>query len=351
MTNVNRPLLLSPAGKDYIWGGRRLKDDFGKDIDLTPLAETWECSTHPDGISIAAVDPTFGTADVDGQAISAEDSVGQKSAIPLTDLVQQHPEILGTHPQKTEDGGLPILVKFIDAADKLSVQVHPSDEYAKAHENGSLGKTEMWYVIDAAPGAQLVYGFSEDMSGEKLERALASGTIEKYLQYVPVQRGDVFFIQPGTVHAIGAGILLAEIQESSNLTYRLYDYDRLGKDGKPRELHVAKALDVVNRRASTEPRQPLRVLRYQPGYASEFLCRCKYFQVERVLLNTSRIRPMAPYRTGSTSFEVLLCIDGCGTIFRNDGSFPFFKGDCIFVPANSTEMCIHGQAEMLRIRC
>lgn len=347
MSNVNRPFLLSPAGKDYIWGGRRLKDDFGKDIDLTPLAETWECSTHHDGISRVA----------DIAASNASDwpvEEGVQSAcepLLLTDLVRKHPEILGTHPQTTEDGGLPILVKFIDAADRLSVQVHPSDAYAKAHENGSLGKTEMWYVMDAEPGAQLVYGFSEDMGDGKLEKALAAGTIEKYLQYVPVQRGDVFLIEPGTVHAIGAGILLAEIQESSNLTYRLYDYGRIGKDGKLRELHVEKALQVVNRKASTEPRQPLRVLRYQPGYASEFLCRCQYFQVERLLLNTSRIRPMAPFCTGTTSFEVLLCIDGCGTIFWENNHLPFFKGDCIFIPANSVKMRIHGQAEMLWIRC
>lgn len=347
MSNINRPLLLSPAGKDYIWGGRRLKDDFGKDIDLTPLAETWECSTHPDGISKVA---GTSVSDATGCLIGENEQPFDKPLF-LTDLIRRHPELLGTHPQVTEDGGLPILVKFIDAADRLSVQVHPSDEYAKAHENGSLGKIEMWYVIDADPGVQLVYGFSEDMGDGKLEKALAAGTIEKYLQYVPVQPGDVFFIEPGTVHAIGAGILLAEIQESSNLTYRLYDYGRPGKDGKPRELHVEKALQVVNRKASTEPRQPLRVLRYQPGYASEFLCRCRYFQVERVLLNTERIRPMAPYRTGSTSFEVLLCIDGCGTFFWEDEHLPFFKGDCIFVPADSVNMHIHGQAELLRIRC
>lgn len=320
-----KPFLLSPSGKDYIWGGRRLKDDFCKNIDLTPLAESWECSIHPDGPSYDAV-------------------TGQK----LSDILREHPEYLGSHPSD----GLPILVKLIDAAKKLSVQVHPSDEYAKEYEGGQLGKTEMWYVIDADPGAKLVYGFNSDVNEGMLRTALENGTIEKYLQFVPVHPGDVFFIEAGTVHAIGEGILLAEIQESSNLTYRLYDYGRLGKDGKLRELHIDKALQVVNIKSSSEPRQPMRVLKYKPGFASEFLSRCKYFQVERVLLNTERVHTMADYQTGSTSFEVLLCINGCGVINEADGDhINFFKGDCIFVPANSIQMKLHGKAEFLKIGC
>lgn len=321
----NKPFLLKPSGKDYIWGGHRLKDDFCKDIDLYPLAETWECSTHPDGPSYA----------------------GDKK---LIDVLHEHPEYLGTHPSIKD--GLPILVKFIDAANKLSVQVHPSDEYAREYENGQLGKTEMWYVIDADPGAKLVYGFNRDVNEEMLRRALKSGSVEKYLQFVPVHPGDVFFIKSGTVHAIGAGILLAEIQESSNLTYRLYDYERHGKDGKPRELHIDKAMKVVNMKSSSEPRQPMRVLKYKPGYASEFLSRCKYFQVERVLLNTERVHDMADFKTGSTTFEVLLCINGCGVINEADGdSISFFKGDCIFVPADSIDLKLHGKAELLKIGC
>lgn len=321
----NKPFLLKPSGKDYIWGGHRLKDDFCKDINLDPLAETWECSTHPDG-------PSF---------------VDDKK---LIDILREHPEYLGTHPSM--ENGLPILVKFIDAANKLSIQVHPSDEYAKEYENGQLGKTEMWYVIDADPEAKLVYGFNCNVNEGMLRRALKNGTIEKYLQFVPVHPGDVFFIESGTVHAIGAGILLAEIQESSNLTYRLYDYGRLGKDGKPRELHIDKAMKVINMKSSSEPRQPIRVLKYKPGYASEFLSRCKYFQIERVLLNTERVHAMADFKTGSTTFEVLLCINGCGVINEADGgSISFFKGDCIFVPADSIDLKLHGKAELLKIGC
>ena len=176
-------------------------------------------------------------------------------------------------------GELPILIKLIDAKKDLSVQVHPSDAYARENENGQLGKTEMWYVLDAKKDAKLIYGLYHDVTKEQLRRSIEDGTVEKYLQKVPVKKNDLFYIEAGTIHAIGAGVLVAEIQESSNLTYRLYDYDRVGKDGKKRELHIDKALETADLNASAEPRQPLRVLKYRRGCASELLCRCKYFEV------------------------------------------------------------------------
>ena len=147
----------------------------------------------------------------------------------------------------------------------------------------------------------------------------AKGTVMKYLQKVPIHKDDLFFIPAGTIHAIGAGALVAEIQESSNLTYRLYDYDRIGKDGKKRELHIDKALDVADLHGSAEPRQPLRVLKYRPGMASELLIRCKYFEVYRMLINTER-RQTVHYRADRMAFRVLLCMDGCGTISYDEGS-------------------------------
>ncbi len=324
-----RPFLLKPAGKDYLWGGSRLRDDFSKELDLTPLAETWECSTHPDGPSLVAG--------------------GEHAGKRLSEVLKEHPEYAGTHPKT--DGGLPILIKFIDARKDLSVQVHPDDEYAAVHEHGSLGKTEMWYVLDAAKDAHLVYGFYQDISREKLERSLREGTVERYLQKVKVHKDDLFYIEPGTVHAIGAGVLIAEIQESSNLTYRMYDYGRLDKNGRPRELHVSRALDVANLRGSRTPRQPMRVLKYRKGCATELLCRCKYFQVERQLINTERCREMADFRTDSNSFQVLLCIGGCGTLFGGGEMLHFFKGDCIFVPADSAALKLHGRAQFLKVRC
>ncbi len=324
-----RPFLLKPAGKDYLWGGHRLKDDFSKEIDMEPLAETWECSTHPDGPSMVAS--------------------GAHKGMLLTEVLKEHPEYMGTHPKT--DGGLPILIKFIDAKQDLSVQVHPDDEYAKKYEHGSLGKTEMWYVLDATKDARLVYGFYHDISKEKLKKSLEEGTVERYLQKVKVKKDDLFYIEAGTVHAIGAGILIAEIQECSNITYRMYDYNRMDKDGKPRTLHIERALEVANRIGTQTPRQPMRVLRYQKGCASELLCRCKYFQVERQLINTEKCREMADFQTDGNSFQVLLCVDGCGTLFGEGEMIHFFKGDCIFVPADSMPLKLHGRAQMLKVRC
>ena len=324
------PFLLRPAAKDYLWGGRRLNDDFGKDIPLSPLAETWECSTHPDGPSTVASGPMAGRT--------------------LSALLRQAPGLLGARPGP--DGGLPILIKFIDAARDLSVQVHPDDAYAREHENVPNGKTELWYVLDAAPGASLIYGFSRDMTARAVRRAVEQGTVERCLQRVPVHKDDVFFIPAGTVHAIGAGALIAEIQQSSNLTYRMYDYGRTDRSGRRRPLHLDKALAVADLHARPLPRQPLRVLRYRPGCASELLCRCRYFQVERLLINTARCRSMARLAAEPDRFAVLLCVDGCGTLFWGQGSaLRFCKGDCVFVPAGAPPLHLHGQAVLLRVTC
>ena len=231
----------------------------------------------------------------------------------------------------------------------LSVQVHPTDAYAQERENGQLGKTEMWYVLDVSKDAKLVYGLKRERTEQQMREAIAKGTLMKDLQWVPVKKDDLFFIEAGTIHAIGAGALVAEIQENSNLTYRLYDYDRVGKDGKKRELHVDKALQVANLKGSAEPRQPLRVLKYRQGLAYELLTRCKYFEVYRMIVNTER-RQKVHYRADEIAFRVLLCVNGCGTISYEGGNLPFYKGDCIFVPADSEVLTIHGQAQFLDVR-
>lgn len=323
----NKPLMLRPSGKDYLWGGRRLNDEFEKNIDMAPLAETWECSTHPDG-------PSYVVG-------------GAFDRMELTDVLKYHPEYLGVrHKGKS---ALPILIKFIDAKNDLSVQVHPSDEYAKEHENGQMGKSEMWYVLDAGKNASLIYGLNRPCTKDEIKQAINSGTFMKHLQKVPVKKNDLFFIEAGTIHAIGAGVLVAEIQESSNLTYRLFDYDRVDKNGNQRELHIDKALEVANLNSSAEPRQPLRVLKYRQGTASELLCRCKYFEVYRMLINTQR-RQKVFYEADELAFRVLLCVDGCGTIDYDGGQMFFYKGDCIFVPADSVVLSIHGQAQFLDVR-
>ena len=325
---MNKPFLLSPSAKDYIWGGRRLNDEFAKGIDMMPLAETWECSTHPNGPSFVAS--------------------GNNKGMSLASVIEQNPSLLG---KKYEGlGELPILIKFIDAKSDLSVQVHPTDEYARDNENGQLGKTEMWYVLDAAKDARLVYGLSHNMTKTRISKAIENGTIENYLQFVPVNKDDVFFIEAGTIHAICAGCLIAEIQENSNLTYRLFDYDRIDFNGSKRTLHIDKALDVAYLNSMSEPKQPLRVLKYEQGVARELLSRCKYFEVYRMIVNTER-RQKVVYRADEMSFCVLLCINGCGAISFGNDSLEVFKGDCIFVPADSEEIKLHGQMQFLDVRC
>lgn len=323
---MNYPFILQPSGKDYLWGGQRLNTEFEKQIDLDPLAETWECSTHPDGPSIVK------TGGFKGQTLSK--------------VISDNPQFLGA--RHSEDKALPILIKFIDAKSDLSVQVHPDDEYAFVYEGGQLGKTEMWYVLDAAKDARLVYGLKKDCTKEQIRESIEKGKLSNLLQSVKVNKDDLFFIEAGTIHAIGAGCLIAEIQENSNLTYRLYDYDRVGKDGKKRELHIDKSLKVANLKSSSEPKQPLRVLKYRPGVAKELLSRCKYFEVYRMLVNTER-RQSVTYSSDNLSFRVLLCIKGCGVLKFEDQSLEFFKGDCIFVPADSVEIKIHGHAHFLDI--
>ena len=324
---MNKPFLLKSAAKNYLWVGSRLNDEFNLAVPVYPLAEAWMCSTHPDGVSRLLTGET------------------------LAEVLARHPEFLGTHALQLTGGKaeLPVLVKLIDAKKDLSVQVHPDDAYAARVER-ERGKTEMWYVLSAHKEAKLIYGFREDMDARKVRNAVADGSIGCYLNYVPVRKDDVFLIEPGTVHAIGEGCLIAEIQESSNITYRLYDYDRTDSFGKRRPLHLEKALEVANLTSSAAPRQPMRVLNYRNGSASELLAQCKYFQVKRLLLNTEN-RKLAAFQTGANSFHALLCVEGCGLLYGEEVTIPFFKGDCIFVPSCSIPLMLHGRAQVLNISC
>ena len=317
---------LNPAFKDYLWGGTKLKEKYGKKTDMDPVAESWELSVHPDGPSIVAS--------------------GEYEGLSFPEYLEKKGKsVLGTKGNTFEF--FPILIKFIDAKQPLSIQVHHDNEYALRVEH-EYGKTEMWYVLDATKNATLIYGLKRDITKEELLKAIKDNTLTKYLQYVPVKKGDVFFIEPGTIHAINAGALIVEIQESSNLTYRLYDYNRIDKNGKKRDLHIQKALNVARLTKAIEPSQPMRVLKYEQGKASELLCRSKYFEVYRMIINTER-RQTVTYSTDDLSFKVLLCVQGCGTISYGNESMPFYKGDCIFVPANCKLLTIHGQAQFLDV--
>ena len=318
-------LRLQPCGKDYLWGGTRLRDEYGKRIGLTPLAETWECSVHPDGSSVIA------TGEFKGQT--------------LAEVLKRHPEYLGT---KVQNGELPVLVKFIDAKKDLSVQVHPDDEYAQEHE-GDNGKTEMWYVIDAEEGASLIYGFQHKVTEEILRKAVENGTLDKHLQKVEVHKGDTYFVPAGTVHGIGAGILIAEIQESSNVTYRVYDYDRVDKNGKKRELSFDKAVQVMDMNVAPDVKQNPRLVKHYPGCSRELLCRCKYFETERIQVSKG-----FSFSVREESFQVLMCLDGYGQVETMDAEqkpMRFSKGETMFLPAGIGRCLVVGDATVLKIRC
>lgn len=316
---MNKPLLMRPTGKDYLWGGQRLNTDFGKNIDLSPLAETWECSTHPDG-------PSFVVG-------------GKFDGRSLADVIKEFPEYMGTkHKGETE---LPILIKFIDAKKDLSVQVHPDDDYAFEHENGQNGKTEMWYVLDATEDAKLVYGLNQDCTEEMMREAIEKGTLSNYLQTVPVDKGDLFFIEAGTIHAIGAGCLIAEIQENSNLTYRLYDYNRVDDKGNKRELHVDKAMAVSNLKHSTKPEK-------SAGTDNLLTC-CRYFEVYKTSVKSENGQTVT-LRADKAGYRVLLCIEGGGTMTYDDENVNISKGDCVFIPADSVMISVHGDAQFLDVR-
>lgn len=208
-------LKLKPSCKDYIWGGSRLKKEYGIGYDGEVLAEAWELSCHPDGPSYIVNSRYAG-----------------KTLQQYID--EEGKEVLGTHCRRFRD--FPILTKFIDAKDNLSIQVHPDNRYALKNE-GQYGKTEMWYVMDAGKDAFLYYGFKKEISREEFARRIQEDTLLEVLNAVPVQKGDVLFIESGTIHAIGKNILIAEIQQNSNITYRVYDYGRVGKDEKKRPAH------------------------------------------------------------------------------------------------------------------
>ncbi|MDE6005720.1 MAG: class I mannose-6-phosphate isomerase [Oscillospiraceae bacterium] len=312
-------LKLSPAGKDYLWGGTRLKTEYHKKFDFSPLAETWECSVHPDGASTVLN--------------------GEHAGMTLDKIIARYPEYLG----KKYDY-FPILVKFIDAEKDLSIQVHPDDNYARFHENQN-GKTEMWYVMDATENAFLIHGFEKNFTKQEVKQAIENHEIMKYLHKVPVQKGDVIYIPAGTVHAIGKGILIAEIQENSNITYRVYDYDRLDKNGNRRELHIEKALEVMHCAPAPEIIFDKNFFK-NSDYEIETLCNCNYFKIKKIM-----IKKYFNFFVTTDSFQVLLCLDGISKIIHEQEIIKIKKGDCVFLPAGLGNCKIQGNAELLKIKC
>ncbi|MBQ6252839.1 type I phosphomannose isomerase catalytic subunit [Ruminococcus sp.] len=312
-----RPFYLKAPVKDYIWGGTKLRELFGKEGG-DRLAESWELSCHPDGECYIMG--------------------GEFDGMKLSDFVNEHPEAVSSG-FKSGDS-FPVLVKLIDAKNDLSVQVHPDDEYAHKYENDN-GKTEMWYVIDAAPGSELVYGFSEELSKDEFRKAIEDNTLMEKLRRVPVKQGDVFFIEPGTLHAIGKGILIAEIQQSSNVTYRVYDYGRLGADGKPRPLHIEKALEVTNTKP-LDPERPVYGLELD-GVVTQLLADCQYFNVNRHRL----IKELELYADKNSFAHVLMIGGSGGELVADNYRLELTMGSSVFVPAGTGAFAIKGNCDVI----
>ena len=296
---------LKPACKDYVWGGRRLVDEFG--IDGGEIcAEAWMLSAHPDGAS-TIVNGSF---------------AGQT----LADALKTHAEFSGTNCKHF--GEFPILIKFIDAKQNLSVQVHPNDDYALAHE-GQLGKNEMWYVIDAEENAQLYCGVNKKISRDEFAARIKDNSLTEILHAAKVHRGDTFFIPAGTIHAVGKGILLAEIQQSSNVSYRVFDY------GRNRPLHIAQALDVTNL-------TPFDTR----GKSYPHVAACEDFVVDKLDLD-GKIFSRASGTVGEETFLSVLILGGDGEISCGDEKFSLRKGDSFFLTAGSGDWEIRGKCDAL----
>lgn len=318
------PLKFKPVYKDYIWGGRGF-EKLGKVLPEGIVAESWEVSCHPDGVSIIAN--------------------GRFEGLTLFDLVKRFPlEVIGNSVATKDLEKFPLLVKFIDANDNLSVQVHPDDAYAFTNENGEYGKNEMWYIVDAEPGAQLICDVLPGVTRETFAQAIKEKRTNSCLKYIEVEPGDVIDIPAGLLHAIGKGILLAEVQQNSNTTYRVYDFDRVDKEGKSRPLHVDKALQVID--FNSEGRRDKfkgQLEKISDNLNVIHMVANDYFVVERHDIDGS-----ATYKTKGERFYIYTIVEGVGQIKTASGNYPVKKGESVLIPAVMTEYTIEGKLQAIR---
>lgn len=306
-------LFLEPVYKDYIWGGAKLKEYFGKETTTDITAESWEISTNADGIS-----------KIKNQGSTLKE---------LFDNKEKREEIFGTKTKDMEK--FPLLIKFIDANSNLSVQVHPDDQYAKEYE-ADTGKTEMWYIIDCLPNSQIICGMKEGVQQEDVEDIIRNNKIKENLNYVNIKKGDSIYIPSGTIHAILGGALICEIQQNSNLTYRVYDWDRVGNDGKPRTLHIDKAIDVINVNANPKVEHEKQEECYR-------VCNSEFFKVDKI-----NVQQEYEDRTNKESFYAINVVDGMGTIEYKNNKYNLKRGDSIIIPAALGEYKIKGKMELLK---
>jgi len=265
------PLIFEPVLKNYIWGGDNLKK-LGRELfENEKIAESWEIAAHEDGMTVVKNGPYSGKPLGDLLDLLGEDLVGSNNQWAL------------------DRGKFPLLVKLIDANRNLSVQVHPDDDYACEHEGNELGKSEMWVILDAAPDAEIIFGLEEDITKDSFKAAIESGDLGKYLHRVQIKQGDHVCVPSKTLHAILEGALIAEIQQNSNTTYRVYDWNRVGDDGEPRELHVDKALDVINFEQIGHSLPEPEPKKGGDDWSAEGLCQNQYFTTDRYYLEEGAV--------------------------------------------------------------
>jgi mannose-6-phosphate isomerase len=304
------PLKFAPILKDKIWGGTKLQNIFNKQTESEKLGESWELSGY----------------DGDESLVTNGFLAGNN----LTELIEIYMgELVGDKIYDEYGLSFPLLFKLIDANENLSIQVHPGDEVA-AERHNSYGKTEMWYVVDAEQGAELIIGFTNDCNRDEYLDELEAGEVEKLLQKVPVKKGDVFFIPAGLVHAIGKGVVVAEIQQSSDITYRIYDYKRTDDQGNERELHTEQALDVINFAASKNPKTDYKAILNEITPLVE----CEYFTTNMIRFDTAVTRNYGTI----DSFVAYMCLEGNFAIEFNDEKTIVNKGDTVLIPASLNEL-------------
>jgi len=317
------PFKMTPVFKDYIWGGQNLKR-LGKSAPDGRVAESWELSAMPGSETKIANGPLKGRS--------------------LADVIRKYGMLIlgGKFSAHKINAGLPVLLKYIDANDKLSIQVHPHDEYAAAHESGKMGKTEMWYILDAKPGASVIHGFAEGYGKEKIYKAILEGRHQGLYRKVKVKKGDVIFVKSGTVHGLNDGLVAAEIQQHSDLTYRLYDYDRTDPAGNKRPLHINKALDVLDCRNRQALYQGLAV--NHDKILVKYIAISKYFCVKRI---ESRGIPVE--LTADGSFSALMFVEGEAEIRADKEKLPVCALETVFIPAYMGSYEITGVFSALQI--
>jgi mannose-6-phosphate isomerase len=322
MPKQHSPLKLSPVFQNYLWGGTRLRDFYQKSVpaDWVTIAESWELSTHPHGQSLV--------------------NSGSHSGRTFSEYLQlAGPKVLGS---RFTSPTLPILIKYIDAMDNLSIQVHPHDDYARKYAN-SAGKSEMWYIVAAEPDAFIYYGFNQPLTRQEFSRHIKNDTLTQVLQKVPAKPGDVFFIPAGTLHSIGKGLLVAEIQQCCDLTYRVYDYGRRDQNGCTRPLHLKEALDVTN----LQPTQRDVIMPPIPlthGHDIVTLVTYKDFIVKKLHLSGELQLLSLP-----DTYQVLMAVDSTFDLHYQDHVCHLAKGETIFLPADLGTYHIDGQGDILLI--